>query len=92
MNYGGVLKNIALQTIDKPVQVPDYHLMVGTAEDLASQPIVTYVDFMPKNVYRNLPDPELSYEDVQQKLSAGQLTIDDFFQNVYPLGNALEKG
>lgn len=92
MQYIGIIRNIALQAIDKPVQVPDYHLMVGTAEDLKSQPIVTYADFMPENVYKRLPNPEMTYEEVQEKLSAGELTIDDFFQNTYPLGNPLEKG
>lgn len=77
--------------ISKNCEIPDFHLMVGTAENLASQPIVNYVDFMPKTTYNLLPDPEMSYEQIQENLASGTLTIDDFFANVEPLGDAIYK-
>ena len=90
--YRNIINAIALRQIKKPVEIPDYHLMVGTAEQLKSQPIVHYVDFMPKSTYDNLPNPEMTFEEVQQNLASGTLTIDDFFQNVYPLGEPIVKG
>lgn len=92
MGYRQVMEAIALNQLTRPVQVPDYRLMAGTAEELSSQPIVAYIDFMPKSDYNMLPDPNLSYEDVQDKLASGQLTVDDFFANTYQLGSPLEKG
>lgn len=77
--------------IAKNCQIPDYHLMVGSAENLATQPIVNYVDFMPKSTYNLLPDPKMSFEDIQENLAAGTLTIDDFFTGVEPLGDAIYK-
>lgn len=90
-NYKNIQNMHALKSWLKDVKVPDYHLMVGASEDLSSQPIVHYVDFMPAPVYNMLPDDKLTYEDVQKNLEAGTLTIDDFFGNVYSLGEAVYK-
>lgn len=91
MSYKNIQNAHALKNVVKPAKIPDYHLMVGTAEDLSSQPLVHYVDFMPKQTYKMLPDNKMTYEDVQANLEAGTLTIDDFFGNVYPLGEAIYK-
>lgn len=91
MDYRGCINAQAMQVLAQTVHVPDYHLMVGSAEDLSSQPIVTYVDFMPKDVYKRLPDNKMTFEQVQENLASGTLTIDDFYQNVYPLGDAIVK-
>lgn len=91
MDYRQLCNAQALQAVPSVVHTPDYHLMVGSAEDLSSQPIVTYVDFMPADVYRRLPNAKMTYEETQENLRAGTLTIDDFYQNVYPLGDAIVK-
>lgn len=90
MGYQQTLNQIAFNQIKKNVDIPDYHLMVGTAEELSSQPIMIFENVMPKQVYNALPNIEgMTYEQVQENLASGKLTIDDFFQNVYPMGDAI---
>lgn len=91
-NYKALLNAQALKILNKSVRVPDYHLMVGCAEDLEPQPIVVYQDFMPTQMAQMLPDVDnMSYEEVQANLASGKLTINDFFQNVHPLGEPIAK-
>ena len=88
--YRDVLNRQGFQSLHAPVQFPDYHLMVGDAEDLTSQPIIIWKDYIPKEQAVMLPDvDEMSYEEIQQNLASGKLTINDFFQNIYPLGEPL---
>lgn len=92
MDYRAVVNRIGLNILTTAPSIPDYHLMIGSAEQLASQPIMTFEDFMPKQVAKLLPDiTDMTYEDVQENLASGKLTINDFFTNVYPLGDALVK-
>lgn len=92
MEYRSIINGIGLAQIKQSVDIPDYHLMVGTAECLDGLPLYIYGDYMPIQTATVLPDVEkMTYEDVQQDLASGKLTINDFFQNVYPLGNAIEK-
>lgn len=85
--YREMLNRQGLQALVEPVHIPDYHLMVGTAEDLSNQPIMVFKDYMPKTQAVNIARLEnMSYEDIQQNLASGTLTINDFYQNVYPFG------
>ena len=89
-SYRQMINGFGLLALGKPCQIPDYHLMIGTAEDLSSQPIMIFEDAMPKQVASMLPDiRDMDYEDVQSDLASGKLTIDDFFTNVYPLGDPI---
>ncbi len=88
--YKAILNRQALNQLSKPVDNPEFHLMVGCAEELSSQPIMKFADFMPEQVASVLPNIEgMTYEEVQSNLASGKLTIDDFFQNVYPLGEPI---
>ena len=88
--YRQMLNRQGLKALSKTPDIPDYHLMVGDAEDLASKPIMIFENVMPKQVAKYLPNmQDMSYEEVQQNLASGKLTIDDFFSNVYPLGESL---
>lgn len=88
--YRSVVDAIALKTLQKRNDVPDYHLMVGDAEDLSSKPIMIFEEFMPKQTAKYLPNTsEMTYEDVQQNLASGKLTIDDFFANTYSFGDPI---
>lgn len=88
--YRDVLNRQGFQSLNAKVQFPNYHLMVGDAEDLTSQPIIIWKDYIPKEQAVMLPDvDEMSYEEIQQNLASGKLTINDFFQNIYPLGEPL---
>lgn len=88
--YRQMLNRQGLKALLKTPDIPDYHLMVGDAEDLASKPVMVFENVMPKQVAKYLPQMgDMSYEEVQQNLASGKLTIDDFFNNTYPLGEAL---
>lgn len=91
-DYRNIINRQALNVLSKSPQIPDNRLMVGVAEDLTPQPIVVFADYMPSNTAALLPKTtDLKYEDIQNMLANGELTIDDFFQNVYPLGNPTER-
>lgn len=84
------MNRFGLQSLSAPVHIPDFHLMIGSAEDLSSKPIIIWEDVMPKQVYQALPNVSgMTYEQVQENLASGKLTINDFFQNTYPLGDPL---
>lgn len=90
--YRNIIDRQALNIVSKSPQIPDNKLMVGNAESLHSLPILVFADYMPSQTSAILPNTaDLSYEEVQQQLASGQLTIDDFFANVYPLGNPIER-
>lgn len=90
-NYRNIIDRQALNVVRKNPDIPDYHLMVGQAEQLAPLPILVYQDYMTAEVAKMLPKTaDMTAEEVQRKLKTGELTIDDFFQNVYPLGNPIE--
>lgn len=88
--YKNLINAFALQSMPKKVQFPDYHCMVGESENLQSLPIIIWKDYIPASEAVRIPDvEEMSYEDIQENLASGKLTINDFFQNIYPLGNPL---
>ena len=88
--YRGILDNIGYHTRVKRPEIPDYHLMVGTAENLASVPLILYNDF-----YANIPEPlqkpleQMKAEDVAQKLDGTTFTVNDFVNNDFFLGDAV---
>lgn len=89
--YRNIINAQGLKALRKPVNVPDYHLMVGNAECLSPLPILVYQDYMTAEVANILPKTSnMSSEDIQADLKSGKLSIEDFFQNVYPLGNPIE--
>ena len=89
MYYNGILNGIALGVLSKKAEIPDYHLMVGTAEHLASLPLLVYQDYL-----NFVPEPlkpeftEQKYEDVNMQADAG-LSQNDFIYNTYFIGDAL---
>lgn len=90
MAYRQILNMFGRKSLLKPVHVPDFDLMVGDAENLSSQPIILYEQAMPKQTYNALPNlSEMTYEEVQQDLASGKLSIDDFFLNTSTIQDAI---
>lgn len=88
--YNQICNGIAFQQLSKPCQIPDFHLMVGTAEHLASLPVLVFQDYIesiPEPLRRPLTD--LKYEEAAQKLESGALTVDDFVGETFFLGDPL---
>lgn len=90
MGYRNVLNAFGRKALINPVQIPDYRLMIGGAETLAPQSIIMYEQALPKQMVSTLPNMErMSYEEVQQNLASGKLSIDDFFVNSATIQDAL---
>lgn len=90
VNYKGIVNAFALQQLVKPVFIPDYHLMVGSSEYLASMPMLVYQDYLdviPEPLQKNLTD--FSYEQAQTGIENGELTPDDFVGNTFYMGSPL---
>lgn len=86
-NYGAYLNGIALSIKTKVPQIPDYKLMVGSAEDLSSQPVLIYKDVtnptynMLTKQLANLPN-----DAVSEDLIGTIYEPDDFVNETFWLG------
>ena len=82
MEYRGVLNNIALSVLTKAPDIPDFHLMVGTAEELDGLPLVIPQTTIPKKVAENLDNvTTLSNEDIYNSLANNVLEVNDYNGN-----------
>lgn len=82
MNYRKVINGIAFNVLTKPVEIPDYHLMVGTAEDLSDVPLLVKQTKIPSKVAQNLEKLDtLSNEQIENAIANNSLEINDFNGN-----------
>lgn len=90
INYKGIVNRFGLQQLVRPVAIPDFHLMVGSAEYLASMPVLVYQDYLemiPTALQKPITD--ISYEQAQTGIENGELSPDDFVQNTFYIGSPL---
>ena len=93
-NYRTFLNLMALKARAKESHMPDFHLMVGNAEDMSSQPVMVYRDLKTQN-YKTLSDPLSKIYDTENIGSDGVGTIyepDDFVRNTYYIGEPTSAG
>jgi hypothetical protein len=75
------------KVLEKPPNIPDFKLMVGSAETLQSLPLAIYKDYLPKQGQALVrPLQELPAEQVDPKLSGILYTPNDFIYNDFFLG------
>lgn len=71
-------------------RIPDYHLMVGQAEDLESQPLVIYEKAYPDiargSIVQNM---NLSDDEIQKKLENDTLEVNDLMENTLLISGGL---
>ena len=80
--YRNIINAIALRQIIKPVEIPDYHLMVGTAEELAPLPVLIPQHEVPKEVAQSLTKlNDLDNDTVAKLVDEQSLEINDFNGN-----------
>lgn len=80
----------ALGVLINPIDIPDFHLMVGSAEFLGSFPIMIYRDYLPNEVVKNLQQfSEMTNEDIQQAIADNVLEVNDLNGNTSLLGDGL---
>lgn len=89
--YRQVIDRFALQSLVKQPNIPDFHLMVGSAEELGTLPILVYKNTdIPKevvnglNVYKNMTSDE-----VAQAIADNNLEVNDINGTIALLGSGL---
>ena len=91
--YKNVLNAIALSQMPLVPDIPDFHLMVGSAEELAPLPLLIYQQYHNYNIKPLMePTNNLSKEKVDLPLEGTEYTVDDFVTNTFYLGNPIDGG
>lgn len=89
-NYRKILNAQGLKNLSKLPQIPDYHLMVGSAENLGSLPIIVYEKGIPKEVSVMVQNmSEISDQEMAEKLTAGEISINDMMANTSTIMSGL---
>ena len=87
MEYNSMLCKHALSMFSKGVEIPDYHLMVGDAEDKTSQNIMIPVKKVPKEIAENMNKYEqMSDSEIMTAIDENMLEVNDLNDNVFLLG------
>lgn len=89
--YREVLDSFALGVLLKPPAIPDFHLMVGSAEQLDSLPLLVYENYkIPGEVVENMNDiQKKNSEEIQQAIADNELEVNDLNWNLAFLGGGL---
>ena len=83
--YRKVLNGFARQSLCKAPEIPDYNLMVGTAEHKASMPLLVYKNSkVPKSVVQtmNTLNTKASGE-IEEMINNNTIEVNDFGTNVF---------
>ena len=69
----------ALNALTKAPNIPDYHLMVGCAEDLTSVPLMVYKNAsVPKEIASNIQSmSKLSNEQIAEAIANNEIEVND---------------
>ena len=87
MAYRQTLNAFAYKQVTKPVHIPDYHLMVGSAENLNPLPIILSKQYVPSEVAIKQADlNKLSDEEIESAINNNLLEVNDFNINLLTLG------
>lgn len=87
-DYRKVLNAIGFSQLAKPIDIPDYHLMVGVAEELSSQPITVFSTFTNGGQKKPTALPNETVDDNDHAI--GMPTVSEIdFPNTFYLGSPL---
>ena len=90
MAYRQVINAFAYKSLAKMPNIPDYHLMVGSAECLEGLPTLVPVRYVPEQVLDLQADvSKLTDEEIADAIENNRLEINDFMSNVASIGNGL---
>ena len=88
--YRTQLNTHALGVLLNTPRVPDYHLMVGEAEDLESKPLVIYKKAYPElskgSILENM---SLSDDEIVKRLENDSMEVNDFMENTLLVSGGL---
>lgn len=87
MSYRQTLNAFAMKSVEKPIHIADYHLMVGTAECLNPLPVVLTKQYVPSDmVIKQAELSKLSDEEIADAINNQQLEVNDFNINLLTIG------
>ena len=85
--YRAILNAFALNTLTKAPNIPDYHLMVGSAEELSGLPTLVPNSYVPSQVIEMQADvSKLTDEEIAQALENNVLEVNDLNINIASIG------
>ena len=89
--YRKTLDHIALGVILKKPNIPDYHLMIGTAERLDEIPLMIYEQTaVPSVLVKSMVElSQQSSEDIELAIENNMLEVNDLSLNLALIGNGL---
>lgn len=88
--YRQMLNAFALNTITKAPNIPDYHLMVGSAEYLEGLPLMVAKDYVPKQLAKTEAKiSNLTDDEIAKAIENNILEPNDFPSNLASIGNGL---
>ena len=89
--YKQVLNQFALNTLIKKPNIPDFHLMVGSAENLASLPLLVYEKAkVPTEVVQVMNETKnKSSEEIAEAIANNNLEVNDLNWNLALIGSGL---
>lgn len=89
--YRSVLNAIALSQVATVPNIPDFHLMIGSAECLESLPLLIYKNAsVPTAVVDNMSKiSDLSNDEIAQKIADGSLEVNDINLNLATIGGGI---
>lgn len=90
MGYRQTLDRFGLQSLTTTVQIPDYRLMIDTAEDLAPIPLLIFEDLYSKYVVEQMQkNAKMTPEEINKAIQNNEMEINDFYGNSMFIGNPL---
>ena len=91
MSYRQVLNGIAMSQLAVSPNIPDFHLMVGSAECLEPLPILVYEHAsVPNEVVENMKTVNnMTNEQIEKAIENNQLEVNDMNWNLATLGSGI---
>lgn len=89
--YRDVINKIAMSQVTTAPNIPDFHLMVGSAECLDSLAVLVYKNAsVPNTVIQNMQNiSDLSNDEIAKKIADGSLEVNDINLNLATLGGGI---
>lgn len=89
--YKGILNRFALNTLIKNPNIPDFHLMVGSAETLAPLPLLVYEKAkVPNEVVQIMKETSDTDSDIiADAIANNTLEVNDLNWNIALIGSGL---
>lgn len=89
--YNAILNKFALNTLTKPPNIPDFHLMVGSAETLAPLPLLVYESAkVPSELVQNMHTIQSKTStEIADAIANNNLEVNDLNWNVALIGSGL---